>query len=72
MLLPETSLLDAETAALLPIVDDLRQRIVLVFEVRSVRRQFFWDNRLFELTEALVHQGYHFMLPPLGEASGVV
>jgi hypothetical protein len=37
-----------------------------------VRRQVFWDNRLFELTEALVHQGYHFMLPPLGEASGVV
>src|SRR5690606_36901294 len=27
-----------------------------------VRRQVFWDNRLFELTEAIVHQGYHFML----------
>ena len=37
-----------------------------------VRRQGFWDNRRFELTEALVHQGYHFMLRLLGEASGVV
>jgi hypothetical protein len=34
--------------------------------------RFFWDNRLFELREIIVHQGYHFMLPPLGEASGVV
>ena len=41
-------------------------------QVAYVHRQVFWDNRLFELTEALVHQGYHFMLPPLGEASGVV
>lgn len=39
---------------------------------RIVRRQGFWDNRRFELTEALVHQGYHFMLRLLGEASGVV
>ena len=40
--------------------------------LESLRRQVFWGNRLFELTEALVHQGYHFMLPPLGETSGVV
>jgi hypothetical protein len=45
---------------------------VVTPDLTFVRRQVFWDNRLFELTEALVHQGYHFMLPPLGEASGVV
>ena len=55
------------------IVTKLRQVEVLRGQgMAIVRRQVFWDNRLFELTEALVHQGYHFMLPPLGEASGVV
>jgi len=49
-----------------------RKRLIAVAVGISVRRQVFWDNRLIELTEAIVHQGYHFMLPPLGEASGVV
>ena len=38
----------------------------------SVRRQGFWDNMRFELAEALAHQGCHFMLPLLDEASGAV
>lgn len=37
-----------------------------------VRRQGFWDNMRFELAEALAHQGCHFMLPLLDEASGAV
>ena len=37
-----------------------------------VRRQGFWDNRLRELTEALVHQVCHIRLLHLDEASGAV
>lgn len=40
--------------------------------MHDVRRQGFWDNRRFELTEALVHQGCYFRLPLLDEASGAV
>lgn len=37
-----------------------------------VRRQGFWDRWRHELTEALAHQGCHFMRPLPDEASGAV
>ena len=40
--------------------------------ISTVRRQGFWDNRLRELTEALVHQVCHIRLLHLDEASGAV
>jgi hypothetical protein len=51
------------------VLHDLRER---GFEVLPVRRQGFWDNRRFELTEALAHQDCDFRLPLLDEASGAV
>ncbi len=44
---------------------------IVEFDV-GVRRQGFWDNRLRELTEALVHQVCHIRLLHLDEASGAV
>ena len=53
-------------------VDVLGKRVRVDFVPGLVRRQGFWDNRRRELTEALAHQGCHFMLPLLDEASGAV
>ncbi len=56
-------------------IDALEREELLGLDVELVivvRRQGFWDNMRFELAEVLAHQGCHFMLPLLDEASGAV
>lgn len=49
-----------------------QELLALNDEIVRVRRQGFWDNWRFELTEALVHQGFDIRRLLLGEASGGV